>query len=122
MRKTIYLLVVILVTSLVLAACGGGGTGADVDVDAGKALFEMTVIGSQAGCVTCHSRTEGEVIVGPSLAGIGSRDAEYIRTSILDPNAVVVDGYTADTMPDVWGEELTGEQVDQLVAYLQTLK
>ena len=63
------------------------------------------------------------MIVGPSLQGIGSRhDEAYIRQSILDPNAVVVEGFPADTMPAVWGTELSGEQVDQLVAYLLTLK
>jgi hypothetical protein len=57
------------------------------------------------------------------MAGIGARaDANSIRESILDPNATLVDGFPADTMPNVWGDELSGEQVDQLVAYLLTLK
>jgi cytochrome c oxidase subunit 2 len=56
------------------------------------------------------------------MAGIGSRGDAYIRESILDPNAVLVDGFPADTMPNVWGDELSSEQVDQLVAYLLTLK
>ena len=90
---------------------------------AGKKLFAETVIGSQAGCSTCHSLAAGEVVVGPSMAGIGSReDTVYIKDSILDPNAELVDGFPADTMPNVWGAELSSEQVDQLVAYLLTLK
>ena len=122
MRKTFYILVALLVASMLLAACGGGDTGGDSAADAGKALFAETVIGSQAGCITCHS-LDGSVIVGPSMQGIGSRaDEAYIRESILDPNAVLVETYPADTMPNVWGTELTGEQVDQLVAYLLTLK
>ena len=124
MRKSLYLVATLLILSVLLAACGGGGdAGGDANVDAGKALFSETVIGSQPGCITCHSLTAGEVIVGPSMAGIGTRgDAAYIRESILDPNAVLVEGYPADTMPNVWGTELTGEQVDQLVAYLLSLK
>jgi mono/diheme cytochrome c family protein len=124
MRRIGYIIVAILITSVVLTACGGGGgTSGDPAVEAGKKLFSETVIGTQAGCITCHSLTPGEVIVGPSMAGIGSRgDANYIRTSILDPNAELVDGFPADTMPSVWGTELNSEQVDQLVAYLQTLK
>jgi mono/diheme cytochrome c family protein len=123
MRKTIFVLIALLVAALALSACGGGGAGADEGAGAGQDLFEMTVIGTQAGCVTCHSRTAGEVIVGPSLAGIGTRgDADYIRESILNPNAVLVEGFSAGTMPDVWGEELSDEQIDQLVAYLLTLK
>jgi mono/diheme cytochrome c family protein len=122
MRKSVLLIMTLLGISLLMAACGGGGadTGAAGE---GKALFEMTVIGSQAGCVTCHSRTKGEVIVGPSMAGIGSRsDRAAIRESILNPNAVLVEGFAADTMPNVWGDELSSEQVDQLVDYLLTLK
>lgn len=122
MRKILYLLTLLLVVSILLAACGGS-SGGDPAVDAGKALFAQSVIGSQPGCGTCHSLNAGEVIVGPSMAGIASRgDADYIRESILDPNAVLVEGFAADTMPSVWGDELSTEQVDQLVAYLLTLK
>jgi mono/diheme cytochrome c family protein len=117
-----YLIVFLVVASILLAACGGGD-GEGASAEAGRELFEMTVIGSQAGCSTCHSLNEGEVIVGPSLAGIGSRqDEAYIRESILEPNAVLVEGFPADTMPDVWDDELSQEQVDQLVAFLLTLK
>jgi nitric oxide reductase subunit C len=123
MRKTFYLIATLLIVSILLAACGGGDSGGDANVEAGKELFSQSVIGSQAGCSTCHSLTEGEVIVGPSMAGIGTRgDAPYIRESIVDPNAVLVEGFSADTMPNVWDGELTGEQIDQLVAYLLTLK
>jgi mono/diheme cytochrome c family protein len=124
MRKTLYLFTTLLILSILLAACGGGGdTGGDSGVEAGKELFGQSVIGVQAGCSTCHSVSAGEVIVGPSMAGIGSRgDGNYIRESILDPNAVLVDGFMADTMPAVWGDELTDEQVDQLVDNLLSLK
>jgi cytochrome c oxidase subunit 2 len=122
MRKTFYLVVVILLAALVLAACGGGGDAGDPAVDAGKDLFAQSVIGTQAGCITCHS-LDGSVVVGPSMQGIGSRaDEAYIRNSILDPNATLVEGFPADTMPNVWGAELSDEQVDQLVAYLLSLK
>ena len=124
MRKSLYLVTALVFVSVLLAACGGGGdSGDDPAVEAGKKLFAETVIGIQAGCITCHSLSAGQVVVGPSIAGIASRgDANYIRNSILDPNADLVDGYPADTMPNVWGSELSGEQVDQLVAYLVTLK
>ncbi|MBE9524912.1 MAG: cytochrome c, partial [Chloroflexi bacterium] len=96
---------------------------ADDPTAAGKALFAETIIGTQAGCSTCHSLDADTVIVGPSMAGIGSRsNAAALRESILDPNAVLVDGFPANTMPPVWGDELSDEQVDQLVAYLLTLK
>lgn len=133
MKKRLSLLFVfVLVLSVVLTACGGGGgESTDSAVAAGEELFSQTVIGSQAGCATCHSLDAGVVIVGPSIDGIGSRAGstvsgmsaeDYLKESILTPDAYLVDGFPAGTMPQVWEDELTGEQVDQLVAYMLTLK
>jgi mono/diheme cytochrome c family protein len=125
MKKRLSLLFVfVLALSVVLTACGGGGgeSGGDDDAAAGEKLFNQTVIGSQAGCVTCHSLDAGVVIVGPSLDGIGNRSADFLKESILDPDAKLADGFPAGTMPQVWGDELTDEQVDQLVAFMLTLK
>ena len=124
MRKTVYFILLALLM-LVLAACGGGGDDAASGggAAAGKALFAQPIIGTQAGCSACHSLTPDEVIVGPSLAGIASRsDEAAIRDSILNPDAVLVDGFPAGTMPQVWGDELSDQQFDDLVAYLLTLK
>ena len=122
-KTTLLVLAILLISAMALSACGGNGDTADDPTAAGKALFAETIIGAQAGCSTCHSLDADTVIVGPSMAGIGSRsDAAALRESILDPNAVLVDGFPADTMPPVWGDELSDEQVDQLVDYLLTLK
>jgi nitric oxide reductase subunit C len=100
-------------------------------VKAGEALFAQTIIGSQAGCATCHAVTPDTVIVGPSVAGIGTRAAttvpgltaeEYIRQSILEPDAHVVEGFIPGLMVQVWQEQLSQEQLDNLVAYLLSLK
>ena len=139
MKKLLF--VVVLVLGLALAACGGGdassgGTDGDSavasvgDATAGKALFAQTIIVDQAGCVTCHSLEPDVVIVGPSMAGIATRAEtrvpglsaeDYIRQSILEPNAYVVEGYPAGVMVQVWGETLTEEELNNLVAYLLTL-
>lgn len=131
MRKIVYFMLLV-VLALTVVACGGDGDDAGgADVAAGKELFASTVIGTQAGCITCHSLTPDEVIVGPSMAGIASRAGsrvsgqsaeEYLRESILNPDAYLVEGFPAGTMPQVWGEELSDEQVNQLIAYLMTLK
>jgi nitric oxide reductase subunit C len=135
MCNKLYLLVIlVMVTSLLLAACGGGGEQASTggcDLAQSEELFKQTVIGSQPGCGTCHSLEEGVVLVGPSLAGIGTRAAttvegqsaaEYIETSIVNPDAYLAEGFAAGTMPSVWADELSDEQIKCLVSYLETLK
>jgi len=71
------------------------------------------------------------VLVGPSLAGVATRaqtrvpglSAEaYLRQSILDPNAYVVEGFAEGQMLTNLGEILTPGQVDDLVAYLLALE
>ena len=57
---------------------------------------------------------------GSTVAGMSAED--YLKESILDPDAHLIDGFPAGTMPQVWEDELTGEQVDQLVAFMMTLK
>jgi mono/diheme cytochrome c family protein len=131
MRKTIFFILLV-VLALTVVACGGGGDDAGgADAEAGKKLFASAVIGTQAGCITCHSLTPDETIVGPSMAGIASRAGstvsglsaeEYMRESILTPDAHLVETFPAGTMPQVWGDELSAEQLDQIVAYLLTLE
>lgn len=77
------------------------------------------------GCTGCHSFVPAGSIAdeGPDLTGIAIRhDANFIRTSIVDPNAVIATtcpegACQANVMPQ-WGSILTTEQVDALVAYL----
>lgn len=112
--------------SVLVAACGGGSPEGE-DLSGGE-LFSQTVLEEQAGCSTCHSLEPDDVIVGPSLASIGSEAgnrveglaaAEYIEQSILEPRAYVVDGFAAGTMP-TWEGVLSDAQVDALVSYLLT--
>jgi polar amino acid transport system substrate-binding protein len=64
--------------------------------------------------------------VGPNLDGIGARAATrvsdlsavaYLRESILDPGAYIVEGYS-DLMPSNYGSRFTQQELDALVAYL----
>jgi nitric oxide reductase subunit C len=108
-------------------------------VELGRAAYNAT----PPGCAACHSVAPGVNIVGPTLAGIPAtaaariaspdyrgqaRDAAgYIRESILDPNAHVLVGPTyaaggRSLMPSDYGQTLKPEQVDQIVAYLMTLR
>jgi mono/diheme cytochrome c family protein len=137
MRKFYLILVFALVVGLI-AACGGSGgssSGGSSDgagnVAAGEKLFAEKLVGVQPGCITCHSLEEGVVMVGPSMAGIGSRAGssvagqsaeEYLLASINAPDEHVTDGFEAGQMPAALADELTDQQKQDLVAYLMSLK
>ncbi|MBT4126824.1 MAG: c-type cytochrome [Chloroflexi bacterium] len=71
------------------------------------------------GCSGCHSTGQNK-LVGPGLAGINAKGDDYIRTSIIDPSAVILDGFS-DLMPKTFGDALKDDDMDDLVAYLNTL-
>ncbi len=82
-------------------------------------------------CFTCHS-IDGSPLVGPSFKGVFGRteklnngksikvDENYIRESILEPQAKVVDGFQP-VMPTYQGV-LKDKDIDALIAYFKTLK
>lgn len=125
---------------LLLVACGGGesGDGGQAEAVAGDAgrgatLFNQSSIGSASasGCMTCHSLEEGVTLVGPSLAGVAGRASErvpelsaeeYLRQSIVEPNAYIVEGFSEGLMYQNYGRELTDQQIADLVAFLLTLE
>lgn len=104
---------------------GGEATGAaqETPVQAGERLF------SQLGCQTCHNAGSGQL--GPNLAGLfghtvkladGSEilaDEEYLRESILNPQAKIVAGFQP-VMP-VFKGLINEDQLLQLIAYIKSL-
>ncbi|MDJ0954517.1 MAG: hydrogenase iron-sulfur subunit [Acidimicrobiia bacterium] len=98
---------------------------------AGRSLYEENTLGTNTGCRLCHSLAPDTVLVGPSFAGIGSRAAtrvpglsaeEYLRQSIVDPNAYVVEGFPVGQMFQNYEDVLTEAEIDALVAFLLTLQ
>lgn len=100
-----------------------GGGAQPTTASAGAQLFQ------QSGCVGCHTGQPGAP--GPDLQGLFGRqvkltggttvtaDENYIRESILNPSAAVVDGYQP-IMPSFQGR-LTNEEVNALVSYIKTM-
>jgi cytochrome c oxidase subunit 2 len=85
---------------------------------------------NEKGCTACHSIT-GVVIVGPSLKGVYNHEVEldggkevkadenYIRESIMDPQAKIVKGFPP-VMPTFKGT-LSDEDINDLVAFVKSL-
>lgn len=107
------------------------------------ALGERVFRTATPACTACHSIAPGVNMAGPSLAGVKGRTeallasggykgqakdvAGYLHESIVEPSAHLVPGpmYSADGtsfMPNTYGKDLTPEQIDQLVAYLMSIK
>jgi cytochrome c2 len=148
-RSTILLSIALIVVVLALAACGGGAAkpsggeqpaaAAGGNADNGKKLFNEPVIASAGapGCATCHSLEKDKTLVGPSLAGISTEadkavteddykgkaktGADWLREAMLDPNVDVAEGFKPDIMPKAFNK-LSAQELNDLVAYLQTLK
>ena len=145
MRKNVLVILLLSLGLVLLAACGGGAgeeteseepaaTGGDAQ--AGEELYSQTSIGSTPGCITCHSvePTDDPLQpspVGPSHYGVADRAGdytenqsaeEYLRESIVEPDAHIVGGFTAGVMYQNYADDLTEQQIDDLVAYLMTLE
>ena len=97
-------------------------TARQTPAEAGKALF------TAKGCATCHA---GGSPLGPALAGVLGKtvtfrggatavaDEAYLRESILNPQAHIVEGY-APVMPTFQGQ-LSEENIMNLIAYIKSL-
>jgi len=85
-------------------------------------------------CATCHS-TDGTKLIGPGFKGFWGHeqtitrngktekitiDADYVRESIVEPQAAIVKGYEAVPMAN-FSAALSDEQIDSLVEYLSGL-
>jgi cytochrome c oxidase subunit II len=93
--------------------------------DQGKALYQ------EKACFSCHSM-DGTRIVGPSFKGLFGRtepltgggtvkvDEDYIRESILTPQAKIVDTYPP-SMPPFAGV-LSEEQINAIIEFIKTVK
>ena len=94
----------------------------------------------RANCSACHQITPYDAanLMGPSLTNIGGYSSiDYLKESLMSPSAVVVPGYNRNAhsnyawytidngkrvsaMPDFsW---MSPEEIDDMVAYLKTLK
>lgn len=95
----------------------------DDPVEAGRFVFE------KYGCGACHTFDDAGAAgtVGPDLNQLsdvaggrvsGMSAEDYVRQSIVDPSAHVVEGFSDGLMPTDFGERMTVEELDALINYL----
>ena len=72
------------------------------------------------GCGACHKIAGQSGAIGPDLSSIGAtRDSDYLRRAILDPNAEVAEGYPPNLMPATYGSQFYAQELELLVAYMK---
>jgi cytochrome c oxidase subunit 2 len=82
------------------------------------------------GCLACHT-TSGAAGIGPTWKGVWSKDEatnvgtvhvdeNYIRESILDPQAKIVTGF-GPVMPTFRGQ-ISDAEIGEVIAYIKSLK
>jgi cytochrome c oxidase subunit II len=95
---------------------GGGGAAS------GKAVFTSNA------CDSCHTFTPAGANkkIGPDLDNLrqeaqraGQPLEQFIRQSIVDPNAQIAKGFGKGIMPQDFGQTLSKQQLDALVTYLR---
>ncbi len=110
------------------AASGGEGTG---DPEKGKEYFNTVRPEVNFACATCHHFDTEAQLIGPGLLNVSVRAAsrvpgesayDYIHTSIVNPGAFVVPGFPDGLMPKTYKDVWTEEQINDIIAYLYTLK
>jgi mono/diheme cytochrome c family protein len=148
MKKRTYFLTLLTFLLLWLAACGGSNDNGAAEEEVseattigdparGEELYHQNPIAGTGatGCATCHSTepTDDPLVpspVGPSHYGVANRAgdyvegmpaAEYLRESIVDPDAHIAPGFVAGVMYPNYAEDLSEQQINDLVAYLLTL-
>ena len=100
----------------------------------GREIFETGggAISVENSCSQCHSldgTVKEHVSAGPSFQGIANHAGdrvpelsavEYLRQSIVDPNAYVVEGFSNNRMPKAYKFFLSEEEIDDLIAFMLT--
>ena len=90
------------------------------------------ITAESTGCLQCHTVDGATNTSGPTWKGLAgsnrplasgesvTADDAYLRAAIIDPAGQIVQGYEAIMPPD-YGEALTDEELEDLVAYINSL-
>ena len=98
--------------------------------DSGNGNGGAAALMGNYGCGACHTidGTSLRGAVGPNLTHVGAKGGDYIRQSIIDPNAVIAPDCPSGPctspsgMPGSFGTAIPAEELDQIVEYLSGLQ
>lgn len=101
------------------------------DIFAGRTLPEVgQLLLDREGCRACHS-VDGSQVVGPTFLNVYGHefrtttgevvlaDDAYIKESILDPNASVIEGFQPVMTP--YAGKLDDREIEAIIEYLKTI-
>ena len=74
-------------------------------------------------CAACHTMLGTESPLGPELNSVGARlSAEEIRESVINPGAVIAEGFPPGIMPPDFADRMTIRELEMLVTFLAQSK
>ena len=129
---TVFVVVAVAIPMVILASSlteGGGAAEAVSSAESSAPPGEAVAVA--AGCVSCHT-ADGAESVGPTWLGLAGTEREleggaaatvdgaYLTKSIVDPAAQLVAGFD-DLMPKTYGDDLTDDEIADLVEYIESL-
>jgi cytochrome c551/c552 len=95
---------------------GGEATGGSVQSEAGTQVFASN------GCGNCHTfeAASSTGTVGPDLNEYLAPDDDKagIEEMIVDPNTEIAEGFSANVMPQNYGQTIPTKELEQLVQFL----
>jgi cytochrome c551/c552 len=95
---------------------GGAATGGNAAVEEEAQVF------TSQGCGSCHTfkAANSTGTTGPNLNEYLAPDDDKagIEEMIVDPNSEIAEGYSANVMPQTYGQSIPTKELEQLVQFL----
>ena len=96
-----------------------------------EAAIRGEAVSNGTGCLACHT-VDGTTSSGPTWKGLAGSsrplesgevvvaDTDYLTRAIVDPGAEVVAGFD-NVMPPGYGDQLTDQEISDMVEYIKSL-